>query len=233
MTFFFNSLILTRLNPYRHLRRDLTYYLKHIPCKVALIGDNLFVKVVRPYSIVDADNIEHKLYFSVSKQVPLAPPPNAENTEQSVVSVNYSGSVESSEIPENEAVMYNQPENSTSHKDFSANSMQERSGRSSRRDIKHSIPPVFQKERRPLTSWRSSNTPYLCIACGAKTELYIKDSMRFSFSEIQLVIAAKVRNEANTQGFSEFHSEVYVLSFVRHKNIVMLLVYCCKENVNI
>lgn len=85
--------------------------------------------------------------------------------------------------------------------------------------------------------------------------------MRFSFSEIQLatddfskdnllgeggyghvykgrlkdgqVIAAKVRKEESTQGFSEFHSEVYVLSFARHKNIVMLLGYCCKENVNI
>lgn len=127
--------------------------------------------------------------------------------------------------------------------------------------MKHPIPPVFQKERRPPSSWRSSNTPFLCIACGAKTELYIKDSMRFSFSEIQLatedfskdnllgeggyghvykgrlkdgqVIAAKVRKEASTQGFSEFHSEVYVLSFARHKNIVMLLGYCCKENVNI
>ncbi|MCD7467553.1 hypothetical protein HAX54_005059 [Datura stramonium] len=244
----------------RHLRRDLTYYLKHIPCKVALLGDNLFVKVVRPYSIVDADNIEHKLYFSLSKQVPLAPPPTAENTEQSVVSINYSGSVESSDIPEN-LVMYKQPENSTSHEDFSANPMQERSGKSARGDMKHSIPPVFQKERRPPTSWRSSNTPFLCIACGAKTELYIKDSMRFSFSEIQLatddfskdnllgeggyghvykgrlkdgqVIAAKVRKEASTQGFSEFHSEVYVLSFARHRNIVMLLGYCCKENVNI
>ena len=125
---FFCSLILTRLNPYRHLRRDLTYYLKHIPCKVALIGDNLFVKVVRPYSIVDADNIEQKLYFSMSKQVPLAPPPTAENTEQSVVSINYSGFVESSEIPENEQVVYNQLEHSTSHEDLSFNSMQERSG---------------------------------------------------------------------------------------------------------
>nr|XP_033509305.1 probable serine/threonine-protein kinase PBL6 isoform X1 [Nicotiana tomentosiformis] len=245
----------------RYLRRDLTYYLKHIPCKVALISDNLFVKVMRPYSIIDADSIENKLYFSLSKQVPLAPPPTEENTEQSVISMNYSGSVESSEIANNEMVTYEQPENSTSLEDFSANPMQERSGRSAREEMKHSIPPVIQKERKPPTSRKSSNTPFLCIACGAKTELYIKDSMRFSFSEIQLatddfskdnllgeggyghvykgrlkdgqVIAAKVRKEASTQGFSEFHSEVYVLSFARHRNIVMLLGYCCKENVNI
>lgn len=47
------------------------------------------------------------------------------------------------------------------------------------------------------------------------------------------IIAAKVRKEASTQGFAEFHSEVYVLSFARHKNIVMLMGYCCKENLNI
>lgn len=46
-------------------------------------------------------------------------------------------------------------------------------------------------------------------------------------------VAAKVRKDESTQGFSEFHSEVYVLSFARHKNIVMLLGYCCKENKNI
>ena len=35
-------------------------------------------------------------------------------------------------------------------------------------------------------------------------------------------IAARVRKKESAQGFSEFHSEVYVLSFSRHKNIVML-----------
>lgn len=100
--------------------------------------------------------------------------------------------------------------------------------------------------------------PVLCIACGMTTEL---DSKRYNYTEIQLatndfssdnllgeggygrvykgrlkdgqLIAAKVRKEASTQGFPEFHSEVYVLSFARHKNIVMLLGYCCKENLNI
>lgn len=91
--------------------------------------------------------------------------------------------------------------------------------------------------------------------------MYIKDSMVLNYSEIQVatndfskenllgeggyghvykgelrdgqLIAAKVRKEASNQGFAEFHSEVYVLSFARHKNIVMLLGYCCKENLNI
>lgn len=100
--------------------------------------------------------------------------------------------------------------------------------------------------------------PALCIACGLKTEI---NSMRYSYPEIQQatddfssnnllgeggyglvykgqlkdgqLIAAKVRKEASTQGFAEFQSEVYILSFARHKNIVMLLGYCCKENLNI
>nr|KYP60187.1 Cysteine-rich receptor-like protein kinase 41 [Cajanus cajan] len=46
-------------------------------------------------------------------------------------------------------------------------------------------------------------------------------------------IAAKVRKEESKQGFSEFNSEVYVLNFARHKNIVMLLGYCFKERLNI
>lgn len=108
---------------------------------------------------------------------------------------------------------------------------------------------------------KSSAAPILCVACGMRTELYMKDPMRFSFLEIQQatddfskenllgeggyghvykgdlkdgqMIAAKVRKEASTQGFQEFHSEVYVLNFARHKNIVMLLGYCCRENLNI
>ena len=94
-----------------------------------------------------------------------------------------------------------------------------------------------------------------------RTQLYAKESMRFSYSDIQIAtndfsrdnllgeggyghvykgvlrdgqqIAAKVRKEESDKGFSEFHSEVYVLSFARHKNIVMLLGYCCKERQNI
>lgn len=46
-------------------------------------------------------------------------------------------------------------------------------------------------------------------------------------------IAAKVRKEASAQGFMEFSSEIHVLSFARHKNIVMLLGYSCKENLNV
>ncbi|XP_047158877.1 proline-rich receptor-like protein kinase PERK14 [Vigna umbellata] len=108
---------------------------------------------------------------------------------------------------------------------------------------------------------KHSDAPLLCTGCGTRTELSISDSMKFNYSDIQLAtndfskdnllgeggyghvykgvlkdgqqIAAKVRKEESSQGFSEFHSEVYVLSFARHKNIVMLLGYCCKERKNI
>ncbi|KAB2623800.1 protein kinase APK1B [Pyrus ussuriensis x Pyrus communis] len=51
----------------RHLRRDLRFYLKKIPCKVAVIQDSLAVDVVRPHTTDDTDTIEHKLFFSLSK----------------------------------------------------------------------------------------------------------------------------------------------------------------------
>lgn len=117
---------------------------------------------------------------------------------------------------------------------------------------------MLQKQRRKSTKNKYSDVPDLCIGCGLKTEL---NSMKYSYSDIKLatddflsdnllgeggyglvykgklkdgqLIAAKVRKEESTQGFAEFHSEIYVLSFARHKNIVMLLGYCCKENLNI
>lgn len=103
--------------------------------------------------------------------------------------------------------------------------------------------------------------PILCAACGLRSMFYIKESMKFRFSEIQdatsdfskenllgeggfglvykgqlkdgQIIAAKMRKEESTQGYTEFFSEVHVLSFARHRNIVMLLGYCCKEKYNI
>lgn len=47
------------------------------------------------------------------------------------------------------------------------------------------------------------------------------------------LIAVKVQNEANTRGSSELHSQLCVLSLACHKNVVMLLGYCRRENINI
>lgn len=46
-------------------------------------------------------------------------------------------------------------------------------------------------------------------------------------------IAVKVQNEAKTHGFSQCHSQLSVLSLACHKNIVMLLGYCRRENINV
>lgn len=120
---------------------------------------------------------------------------------------------------------------------------------------KYNFPAPLIPQLRKSTSKKSSNAPAMCVTCGLKTELH---SMRYKYPEIQLAtdnfssdnllgegeygpvyqgklkdgqrIAAKVQRGATTTGSAESHSEVYVLNFARHKNIVMLLGYCCKED---
>lgn len=139
---------------------------------------------------------------------------------------------------------------------------QEKSGKFSEEGDSYLRSSAIVKEVQKKSSLqRSLNAPVLCTGCGIKTEPDIRDSMRFRYSEIKLatenfskeyllgeggyglvykgklkdgqLIAAKVRKESSSQGLAEFHSEIYVLNFARHKNIVMLLGYCCKENFNI
>ncbi|KAI3460533.1 hypothetical protein Pfo_017196 [Paulownia fortunei] len=250
----------------RHLRRELRFYLKHIPCKVALLLDNLSLEVLRPYSSnKEIEYIEDKLFYSLSKPVPLQPVDDNENSEQCVISVSYNASMssmESSGMTKNLVPSFtsNSKEHSFSSQDeFGSDPKQQKSGNSAKGNITYYFStPMIPRQRRKPTWQRSSNVPVLCIACGLKTEL---DTMRYSYSEIQLatndfssdnllgeggyglvyrgrlkdgqLIAAKVRREASLHWFAEFHSEAYVLSFARHKNIVMLLGYCCKENLNI
>ncbi|XP_059631686.1 probable serine/threonine-protein kinase PBL5 [Cornus florida] len=254
----------------RHLRRDLRFYLKQIPCKLALVQDNLSVEVLRPHTTTDTDNIEHKLFLSLSKPVPLSAGQDNMSIEQSVVSCrSYNASISSLENSDMSktnlasSFKYRSRENSfSSFDDFGSTSKHEKSDRYTKEESKHPISPqIIQKQRRTPNRQSYADAPLLCTGCGMKTELYIKDSMRFSYSEIQFatndfskenmlgeggygfvykgklkdgqLIAAKVRKAESTQGFKEFHSELYVLSFARHKNIVMLLGYCCKEKYNI
>lgn len=253
----------------RHLRRDLQFYLKHIPCKVAVVLDNLTVEVLRPYTTVDKDNIELEVVYSMSKSVPLSSALDIDHSQQSVISfASYSASIASSESSDllksnsSSSLFYRSLEHLfPSNHVYVSPPMQQKTGRQSRVESMHAPSPIIQKQKKHSTRNRYSDAPLLCAGCGIKTELYIKESMRFSYSEIQLatddfskenllgeggyghvykgelddgqLIAAKIRKETSTQGFQEFSSEVYVLSFARHKNIVMLLGYCCKENVNI
>lgn len=255
----------------RHLKRDVKFYQGQILCKLASVVDNLTIKPLKTEPTSDTDNTEVKVVLYRSKHVQLsAPAPqDNDNVDQSVISHSYSasfGSYENLEMPSKKVLssLIHKPwgQSSTLNDDVEAASKQDVSGSLSCPGKNHtnSSSDIGNLRKSPRRK-RSSSTPVLCNACGMTTELYIKESMRFSYSEIDLatnyfseenllgeggyglvykgqlsdgqIIAAKVRKQASTQGFEEFHSEIYVLSFARHRNIVMLLGYCCKENINI
>ncbi|KAE8735093.1 hypothetical protein F3Y22_tig00000477pilonHSYRG00460 [Hibiscus syriacus] len=154
------------------------------------------------------------------------------------------------------------PEEHNFSSDFGSSSKLEKSDSFTKGENKLSnASNIIQKQHRYAFRKKFSGSPLLCVACGLRTELYVQDSKTFTYSEIQQAtddfsmknllgeggyghvykgklkdgqfIAAKVRKQESSQGFAEFNSEVSVLSFARHKNIVMLLGYCCKENLNI
>lgn len=81
----------------RHLRRDLQYYLKHVPCKIALVLDNLTVEVEKPCASIEKEHVDHAVVFSMSKPVPLSSLQDNEDIQQSVISTSYSASINSYE----------------------------------------------------------------------------------------------------------------------------------------
>ncbi|OWM85146.1 hypothetical protein CDL15_Pgr027933 [Punica granatum] len=226
----------------RHLRKDFKFYLKQIPCKVALIQDSLSVDILRSTRTTEANLIEHRRFYSVSKPILSLAMQGGENKEQSAIT-----------SPEN----FRKLQRNSIVSDLGDFQISEKAGVSTKDEGK-SVPHIHKRNTFRLSSLEA---PILCATCGTRTELDLKDSMRFSFSEVQQAtnnfskenllgeggygyvykgnlkdgqsIAAKVRKEASAQGFEEFRSEIYVLSFARHKNIVMLLGYCCKENLNV
>ncbi|KAJ0025054.1 hypothetical protein Pint_08040 [Pistacia integerrima] len=243
----------------RHLRRDQGFYLRQIPSKLALIQDSFGVEILRSKTTNETDAlIEHKLFNSMSKSVPQPNTQPAENADQQSISSikSYLQIHRSLDSDLMSSSIYDSREHYCPS-DSGAHSEQEKSGPQLSSPSQRIKIPQHKNHLRK----RSSGAPLLCATCGLRTELYIKDSMKFSFLEIQQatndlsgdnllgeggfgrvfkgqlkdgqMIAAKVRKDASSQGFAEFHSEVYVLSFARHKNIVMLLGYCCKENLNI
>lgn len=179
---------------------------------------------------------------------------------QSYPPQSFSTSMESSGISNrNITTNESQKRNFQLKEDVGSSFKQENSGRETEKDNKYL--ELIKKQSKKLSRLRASEAPILCAACGTRTELNVMATMKFDFKEIQRatngfakenllgeggfghvykgklkdgqVIATKVRKEESTQGFEEFYSEIYVLSFARHKNIVMLLGYCCKENLNI
>ncbi|KAI9077554.1 hypothetical protein K1719_040486 [Acacia pycnantha] len=231
----------------RHLRRD-TKYLHKIPSKVALVKDDLFLDIWRSQiSLETVDVTESKLAYSLSKFVSLSDCQSVADIEHSISS--------SKTYPSPMVSSDNTKHSFASREQFFPSDP----GSSSRSGPLTS--QIVQGQNKYGFIKKSSDAPILCAGCGIRTELYAKESMRFSYSDIQNAtndfskdnllgeggyghvykgvlrdgqqIAAKVRKQESGQGFSEFHSEVYVLSFARHKNMVMLLGYCCKERQNI
>ncbi|PIA47675.1 hypothetical protein AQUCO_01400350v1 [Aquilegia coerulea] len=72
----------------RKLRRDLKFYLEHIPCKVALIQNSLSVDVLRLGRAIKRDVLEQNFSYSVSRPVELVPfaEQNNSSEDQSIVS---------------------------------------------------------------------------------------------------------------------------------------------------
>ncbi|KAH9691463.1 protein kinase domain-containing protein [Citrus sinensis] len=231
----------------RHLRRDLQFYLTRIPSKVAFIQDSLAVQVLRTHAISETVITENKLFYSPAKPVSQSTSEDSEHNEQSVITCRSYSLISSQEITDTSRTSsaYRSGEHSFSW-DFGSSSKNEKSGLYARGENKHfASPQLVQKQRKNVFRQKSSVAPILCVACGMKTELYMKDPMKFSFSEIQQatgdfskenllgeggfghvykgelkdgqMIAAKVRKEASTQGFAEFQSELGDFGLARWK----------------
>uniref|UniRef100_A0A1D1Z2W1 Proline-rich receptor-like protein kinase PERK12 n=1 Tax=Anthurium amnicola TaxID=1678845 RepID=A0A1D1Z2W1_9ARAE len=256
----------------RHFRRDLKFYLKHMPCKVALIQESLSVEVMKPsVTNTTTDVSENKSFYSLEKLVQ----PYFDVLEARVddAAVSYSESFPDSLITQASSDFlgcstvssfgYSTQEHNIFTSDESgSSSKQERTGKHDKEESR-SLPAAQASldRQNTLLHYDYLEKSILCAGCGLKSMLYTKESMRFRYSDIQAAtsdfskenllgeggfglvykgqlkdgqtIAAKLRKEASTQGYSEFFSEVHILSIARHKNIVMLLGYCCKENHNI
>ncbi|XP_020097901.1 probable serine/threonine-protein kinase PBL5 isoform X1 [Ananas comosus] len=254
----------------RHLRRDLKFYEKHVPCKVALIQDSLSVELLKPFHTNASRKVvsEHMAFCSKDRfvQTNSDEVENANCKRSIISSVSYFASLSSQDSSD---ILGGSMTSSSSLRSQNQSVISYEESQSSKQlgkypDGDHKITYGSQSLRSQDSfafQYDSLEKPILCAVCGLRSILYIKESMKFRFSEIQAatsnfseenllgeggfghvykgqlkdgqMIAAKLRKEASTQGYSEFFSEVHVLSFARHRNIVMLLGYCCKENYNI
>jgi interleukin-1 receptor-associated kinase 1 len=111
----------------------LRFYLKQIPCKVALIQDNLSVVIEKPHTTAETDALEQKLFYSISKPVPVLNSPTNESYKQSVISSgsfsSFFNALESSDMPA--SLLPSSSYRSHEHKnslDFGSSAKPEKSG---------------------------------------------------------------------------------------------------------
>ncbi|GJZ84681.1 serine/threonine-protein kinase CDG1-like protein isoform X1, partial [Tanacetum coccineum] len=274
-----------------YLKKDVKFFQGQIHCNLAVVLDNLTTQPVPTEPTTDPDNTEVKVILYRSKHIQLSAPQDNENVDHSISATENlempSKKFMSSLLhkPWGQSSILTDDSDDASKQDISGSNYTSSEMENFNRNLEshfsilllqtyylHDVSlfmnkdtgsSLFQygKSRKSPRRQKSFKTPVLCNACGMTTQMYIKESMKISYSEIHLatnyfseanllgeggyglvykgqlndgqIIAAKVRKQASTQGFEEFHSEIYVLSFARHRNIVMLLGYCCKENVNI
>ncbi|XP_065043791.1 probable serine/threonine-protein kinase At1g01540 isoform X2 [Musa acuminata AAA Group] len=260
----------------RHLRRDLKFYMKHISCKVALISDNLSIEVPKPFvTNSSSKGILEQKFYSVWKTIQPSSNIQEDNQQENqtnlsslMYSADYYASVTaqdcSNALKPKSSMISSSPGRSWDYSILASDttvSSSKQSGTSSKEHRSLFSAKVLAGNNENVFQHDFLEKPILCAACGLRSMFYIKESMKFRFSEIQdatsdfskenllgeggfglvykgqlkdgQIIAAKMRKEESTQGYTEFFSEVHVLSFARHRNIVMLLGYCCKEKYNI
>ncbi|XP_068651600.1 probable serine/threonine-protein kinase PBL8 [Aristolochia californica] len=222
----------------RHLRKDMKFFTRNIPCKVALIYDSLSVEVVRSFLITSNEaELSEQKFYSLSRSVePILNMSVSGDGSHTVVSYgSYSGAVSSQD---------------------SCYSLRFSSLLSPNHIVAKQRSLVYHESS--SSNQEKPGNPILCVSCGPP---YILELMKFKLSEIQAatsdfsrenllgeggfghvykgrlkdghVIAAKIQKQESSQGYPEFCSEVHILTFARHKNIVMLLGYCSEENRNI
>ncbi|XP_064969127.1 probable serine/threonine-protein kinase At1g01540 isoform X3 [Musa acuminata AAA Group] len=260
----------------RHLRRDLKFYMKHISCKVALMSDNLSIEVPKPFvTNSSSKGILEQKFYSVWKTIQPSSNIQEDNQQENqtnlsslMYSADYYASVTaqdcSNALKPKSSMISSSPGRSWDYSILASDttvSSSKQSGTSSKEHRSLFSAKVLAGNNENVFQHDFLEKPILCAACGLRSMFYIKESMKFRFSEIQdatsdfskenllgeggfglvykgqlkdgQIIAAKMRKEESTQGYTEFFSEVHVLSFARHRNIVMLLGYCCKEKYNI
>ncbi|KAH6759159.1 hypothetical protein C2S51_019394 [Perilla frutescens var. frutescens] len=189
----------------RHLKKELRFYLKQIPCKVALTLDDFSLKVLRPfYSDKATANIEHELFYSLSKIVPLIPVEYNPNNDQSVISPILHGSSSSrgssgsdkSSFPSS-LTSRSKEQSILSPDEFVSNSHQEKPGVYAKGKDKDgdNSPPV--KLKQSLQSDSSCDV----VPCTAKE--MNSDLKECKYSEVQIVADASLSGDLPREGTYE------------------------------